>query len=136
MKRKIMIFLVLGVLCISMTACNLSKGKDSKQTKNENKKTDVAQDNPQAKDVKSDEHGVEFNVPDKWKASQGRNLDMYPEEPEENILGQIVIKYILDETIDKGNIINEEIKKIPETDKAAIKKADEEIKNLNIYVAN
>ncbi|WP_273227194.1 TlpA family protein disulfide reductase [Geosporobacter ferrireducens] len=113
-----------------MVACNQSTEKSSNKIKNEAKKTDTAQEDKNSIDAKFDENGIQFNLPNKWSVSQGRNIDIYTTVPEENIIGQIVISHILDETIDKANKIQQEANKIPETDKAAIQKAAEEVRQL------
>lgn len=108
MKSKIRIIFFLAVFCISLSACNPSTNAD----------------------VRLDENGIEFNLPDKWKASQGSHLEMYRPLPEGNIAGQIIFSYISSETIEKAEQMNEEADKIPETDEAAFQKAIEALRNL------
>lgn len=111
MKSKIIIIFIIGMLgifCISMSACSQSTKAD----------------------VQLDENGIEFNLPDRWKSSEGKHFEMYRPLPEENIAGQIIFNYISNETIDKAKQMNAEADKIPEEDKAAIQKAIEELQNL------
>ncbi len=120
MKRKGVIALIVLMLCVMLVACNQATKEIS----------DTTQADIKALDVRFDENGVAFNLPEKWRALEGRNIDIYTALPEENVVGQIVISHILDETIDKANKINLEADKIPETDKAAIQKAVEELQQL------
>lgn len=117
MKKKILTIIFFGILCISMAACNKFAVENTDQTK-------------KVVDAKYDDNGVELSFPDKWKSSQGKNLDMYTNVPIGNIAGQIVISYISDEIIDKANKINTEADKIPETDKEANEKAWAELTKL------
>lgn len=130
MKRKGLTVFIVIALCVLMVACNQSTEKISDGIKNEGKKTDISQEEKKLADIKFDENGIEFNLPNKWNESQGRNLDIYTTVSEENIVGQIVISHVLDETIDKANKKQQEASEIPETDKAAIQKAAEEVRQL------
>ncbi|MEG6522550.1 TlpA family protein disulfide reductase [Desulfotomaculum sp. 1211_IL3151] len=103
MKRKMLTVLILGAILISLVGCNQSTGENSKQTN----KTDAAR----TVDVKFIENGIEFNLPDKWKESQGKNIEIYRSVPEENITGQIDIRFISDETNAKGINLDKELKK-------------------------
>ncbi|WP_454054082.1 CD1871A family CXXC motif-containing protein [Clostridium sp. Marseille-Q7071] len=55
---------------------------------------------------------------------------MYGTLPEENVEGQLIISFILDETMDKAQKLNKDSEKIPETDKAKIKEIAAEIMDL------
>jgi thiol-disulfide isomerase/thioredoxin len=125
MKRRYIALCSLALLCTSMTACNQVTGGNPEQTNGEIKKVAVVK-----VDEKYDENGIEFNLPEKWKESQGKYLDIYRPLPEENMAGQIVISYIAEETIEKATKVNEEADKIPKTDKVAFDKAVEELKNI------
>lgn len=126
MKRKILIVLILGILCISMVACNKSTGENSKQTKNETEKTEALQDDTTRR---FEDLGIEFSLPSKWK-NKAQSIDAYAILPEENIDGQLIVSFILDETMEKARKLDEELSQIPEADKEKISKAAEEIMNL------
>ncbi|MBU5486102.1 TlpA family protein disulfide reductase [Clostridium sp. MSJ-11] len=126
MKRKFLTILISAILCISMSACNKSTGKNSKQTKNETNKTETVQDDTARR---FEDLGIEFSLPNKWK-NKAENIDAYATAPEENIEGQVIVSFILDETMEKARKLNEEASKIPETDKEEIKKAAAEIMDL------
>ncbi|WMM25247.1 TlpA disulfide reductase family protein [Tissierella sp. MB52-C2] len=104
MKRKILTILISGVLCISMVACDKSTRR--------------------FEDV-----GIGFSLPSKWR-NKAQNIDAYATLPGENIEGQLIVSFILDETMEKARKLNEEASKIPETDKEKIKKAAAEIMDL------
>ncbi len=126
MKRKVLTVLISAILCISLVGCNKSTGGDSKQAKNEIKKTDTTKENAERK---FEELGIKFKLPNKWEAKE-RNIDMYGTLPEENVEGQLIISFILDETMDKAQKLNKDSEKIPETDKAKIKEIAAEIMDL------
>lgn len=126
MKRKVLTILISGVLCISMVACDKSIEENSKQNKNETVTTETVQDDTTRR---FEDLGIEFNLPSKWK-HKAQNIDAYATLPEENIEGQLIVNFILDETMKKARKLNEEASKIPETDKEKLKKAATEIMDL------
>lgn len=128
MKKKFLTVLIIGILCISMVACNQSTAENSVKAKDDTKKTEavvetVAENNV---DAKFEDIGVQFSTTDNWK-NKAKNIDMYSTLPEENIVGKIVISFILYETMDKGFKMQKDSEKIPKTDKVAIKKASAEL---------
>lgn len=129
MKRKILIVLITGAICMSMVACNQPKGVISKQAGVETKKDTVEEETKDVDEI-FDENGIKFNLPGKWKDNEGKNIDMYRPLPEENIAGQIVISYIPDETIAKGFAMKKDADKIPKTNEEAIQKAVAELREL------
>ncbi len=126
MKRKLLIVLISGILCISIVACNKSTGENSKQTENETKKTETVQDDTVRR---FEDSGIEFSLPNKWKNKE-ENIDAYANAPEENIEGQVIVSFIPYETMEKARKLNDESSKSPETDKEKIKKAAAEIMDL------
>lgn len=119
MNRKKLAVIILVMIIVLMVARNQGE-----------KGADVIENNKKTMDIVLDEYGVEFDVPDKWVTSNGRNIVMDLEEPGENIPGQIILSYISDETINKVDKISEEINKIPDADKEEIQKASEKINEL------
>lgn len=126
MIRKVLTILISGVLCISIVACDKSIEESSKQRKVETAKVETIQDDSARR---FEDVGIEFSLPDKWK-NKAQNIDAYVTASEENIEGQLIVSFILDETMEKAKRLNEEASKIPETDKEKISKAAAEIMDL------
>lgn len=119
MKRKVLTILISGVFCISMVACDKSIEENLKQTKSETIKTETVQDD---KVRRFEDLWIEFSLPSKWK-NKVQNIVAYATTPEENIEGQLIVSFILDEIMEKAQKLNEEASKIIETDKEKIKKS-------------
>jgi len=118
MKRKI-IGIIFAMLSVLMVAC--SQGEKAVEV--EKKPNDM--------DIKFDENGVAFDVPDKWLESDGRKIILGFEEPGENIPGQITLGYISQETIDKIDKMRQELNNIPETDVTdTTEELEKEVKDL------
>lgn len=130
MKRKGLIMFILVLICMLIVACNQSTEKGFNEIKNEANETDIVEEEEKLADVEYDEHGISFNLTEKWNEYQGRNIDVYSIVPEENMVGHIVVSHILDETIDKADKLQKDASKIPETDKAAIQKVVQELNKL------
>ena len=118
MKRKFLTILIAGILCISMVACNKSTKENSKQTQNKTKQADTIKGD----EVKrSEDLGVEYKFPDKWKEKE-KNINLLGMNEKENIVGQYIFSFTSNETMDKMQKLNKDSEKIPETDKAKMEK--------------
>lgn len=119
MNRKVLTVIMSVMISVLMVACNQGE-----------KGVDFVEENQKTMDIKFDENGVAFDVPDKWATFNGRNIIMDLEEPGENMPGQIILSYISEETIYKIDKISEELNNIPDTDKEAKEKTLEKFSEL------
>ncbi|MBZ9633453.1 TlpA family protein disulfide reductase [Clostridium sp. FP1] len=126
MKRKFLTILIVGVLCISMVACNKETKENSKQTQNKTKQTETKKEDA---GKKFENLGIEYKLPDKWKAKE-KNIDLLGLGGEENIIGQLMFSFIATETMDKMEKLNKDSQKIPETDKVKMEKFQTDLMNL------
>ena len=92
MHRKLFAIIMLLIISILMVACSQKK-----------KGVDTVEEEQKARFIKYDEIGVAFDVPNQWYEviNSGRNIELVYEEPEENLLGHIVLNYMSDELVDK-----------------------------------
>ena len=92
MNRKVLAIIMLVMISVLMVAC--SQGK---------KGVDFAEEDQKTRLIKYDEIGVAFDVPDKWyEVINGKqNIELAYLEPEENLLGHLVLNYMSDELVDK-----------------------------------
>jgi len=119
MNRKVLTIIMSVMISVLMVACN--KGE---------KAVDLVEENQKTIDIKFDENGVAFDVPEKWLTSDGRKIVLDFEELGENAPGQIILSYISEETIYEVDKISEELNNIPDTDNEAREKALEKFSEL------
>jgi thiol-disulfide isomerase/thioredoxin len=119
MKRKILTVIIVVMVSVLMIAC---KQKESP--------VEVIEKDKETMDIKFDEKGVAFDVPDKWLTLDGRKIILDYTEPEENILGQIILSYVSEDTINEVDKISQELNNIPDTDNEARDKVLEKFSEL------
>lgn len=119
MNRKMLVVSILVIISILMVGCNQGE-----------KAVDIVEKSPKNMDVQFDEIGVAFDVPETWLRSDGRKIIMDFEELGESTLGQIILSYISEETINEVDKVSQELNNIPDTDKAAREKVLEKFNEL------
>lgn len=119
MNRKILTVIMLVIISVLMVACNQGE-----------RAVDVVEKNPKDMDIKFDENGVAFDVPETWLRSDGIKIVLDFQEPGENVPGQIILGYISQETIYEVEKISQELNNIPDDDNEARKKVNEKFSEL------
>lgn len=120
MNRKVLAIIMLIMISVLMVAC--SQGE---------KGVDIVEEDQKTRLIKYDEIGVAFDVPDKWyEVINGKqNIELQYGEPEENLLGHLVLNYMSDELVD--SLIKVQELRRNDAAEEEIQKASERLKELS-----